>query len=132
MEKLFIEASRKGYRFNSQKGLLTTEDLWNLPVDNKIKTCLYSIGKSLKLQLKNSEENEFSDTASAEDTIVINQLEIVRHIIKVKLEEKATAVKSADNKRYKDKLLGILADKKDAALLDRSEADILKELEALD
>lgn len=130
MEKLFIEASRKGYRFHSPKGLLTVEDLWNMPINGSTNS-INAVGRIIKGQLKDSEEDEFSSTPSKENTVENNKLEIVRYIIKIKTEEKIAAATQADNKRYKDKLLGILADKQNTKLLDKSEEEILKELEAL-
>jgi len=131
MEKLFIIASREGYRFVTPRGLATTEDLWTLPLKNNNGSSLNDVAKHINKQVKASEEDEFVDEVSAEDETEANKLEIVKYIIKVKLEEKAAKTKSADNKRHKDKLLGILAEKRDAALISKSEAEILKELEAL-
>ena len=118
---IFKNATKKKYRFNF-KGLCTIEDLWDLTVEN-----LDAIYKSLKKQQKESDGESLLSTVSKEDKILAEKIEIVKAIVTDKLAaaEKArnTAKKRAENQR----ILEIMADKKDAALRDKT----LEELQAM-
>ena len=118
---IFKNATKKKYRFNF-KGICTIEDLWELSVEN-----LDAIYKSLKKQQKESDGESLLSTVSKEDKILAEKIEIVKAIVTDKLAaaEKArnTAKKRAENQR----ILEIMADKKDAALRDKT----LEELQAM-
>ena len=87
-EELFIKASRKKIRF-SYKGLATTEDLWDLPV-----TELDGIYKSLNAKAKLTKEESLLETKTDGDEELMLQIEIIKYIVSVKLEEKKEAEKA--------------------------------------
>jgi hypothetical protein len=58
--------------------------------------------------------------------------EIVKYVIEVKLGEEEALKKRAENKKEKEKLLEILAEKQAGALSALSEEDIKKRIAALD
>lgn len=126
MEKnLFEIATRNRYRFN-YKGVMTVEDLWSLRVED-----LDAIFKMLNRQKKTSDEDSLLATKSAEDQDLANKIDIVRYIVSVKLAEAAERVSAAEKKAQRDKILEIVAKKKDKALEDMGIEDLMKKLEEL-
>ena len=126
MEKnLFEIATRNRYRFN-YKGVMTVEDLWNLRVED-----LDAIFKALNRQKKTADEDSLLATKSAEDQDLANKIDIVKYIVSVKLAEAADRVSAAEKKAQRDKILEIVAKKKDKALEDMGIEDLMKKLEEL-
>ena len=126
MEKnLFEIATRNRYRFN-YKGVMTVEDLWSLRVED-----LDAIFKMLYRQKKTADEDSLLATKSAEDQDLANKIDIVRYIVSVKLAEAAERVSAAEKKAQRDKILEIVAKKKDKALEDMGIEDLMKKLEEL-
>ena len=126
MEKnLFEIATRNRYRFN-YKGVMTVEDLWSLRVED-----LDAIFKMLNRQKKTADEDSLLATKSAEDQDLANKIDIVRYIVSVKLAEAAERVSAAEKKAQRDKIMEIVAKKKDKALEDMGIDDLMKKLEGL-
>lgn len=126
MEKnLFEIATRNRYRFN-YKGVMTVEDLWSLRVED-----LDAIFKMLNRQKKTADEDSLLATKSAEDQDLANKIDIVRYIVSVKLAEAAERVSAAEKKEQRDKIMEIVAKKKDKALEDMGIDDLMKKLEEL-
>lgn len=126
MEKnLFEIATRNRYRFN-YKGVMTVEDLWSLRVED-----LDAIFKALNRQKKTADEDSLLATKSAEDQDLANKIDIVRYIVSVKLAEAAERVSAAEKKAQRDKIMEIVAKKKDKALEDMGIEDLMKKLEEL-
>lgn len=126
MEKnLFEIATRNRYRFN-YKGVMTVEDLWSLRVED-----LDAIFKALNRQKKTADEDSLLATKSAEDQDLANKIDIVRYIVSVKLAEAAERVSAAEKKAQRDKIMEIVAKKKDKALEDMGIDDLMKKLEEL-
>lgn len=126
MEKnLFEIATRNRYRFN-YKGVMSVEDLWSLRVED-----LDAIFKMLNRQKKTADEDSLLATKSAEDQELANKIDIVRYIVSVKLAEAAERVSAAEKKAQRDKIMEIVAKKKDKALEDMGIEDLMKKLEEL-
>lgn len=126
MEKnLFEIATRNRYRFN-YKGVMTVEDLWSLRVED-----LDAIFKMLNRQKKTADEDSLLATKSAEDQDLANKIDIVRYIVSVKLAEAADRVSATEKKAQRDKIMEIVAKKKDKALEDMGIEDLMKKLEEL-
>ena len=126
MEKnLFEIATRNRYRFN-YTGVMTVEDLWSLRVED-----LDAIFKMLNRQKKTADEDSLLATKSAEDQDLANKIDIVRYIVSVKLAEAAERVSAAEKKAQRDKIMEIVAKKKDKALEDMGIEDLMKKLEEL-
>ena len=126
---LFELATRKKLRFASQKGLLTTEDLWDLPMTGN--TSLDTVSKLANRDVKASAEESFVVEASAVNDEANLKLDILKYIISVRKAEIADRQAAKEKVERKRKLLDLLAEKdneKDAAM---SREEILKELESL-
>ena len=126
MEKnLFEIATRNRYRFN-YKGVMSVEDLWSLRVED-----LDAIFKMLNRQKKTADEDSLLATKSAEDQDLANKIDIVRYIVSVKLAEAAERVSAAEKKAQRDKIMKIVAKKKDKELEDMDVDQLMKKLEEL-
>lgn len=130
---IFEEASRSKLRFETAKGSITVEDLWDLPLTNGTQLSLDNLAKGLKRKLDDlsSESFVFLDTENAEKNTVSLQLEIVKYVINIKLEEykaKEFALKKAAKR---EKIMNILADKAAASLQNLSEDELRKMLKDL-
>lgn len=126
MEKnLFEIATRNRYRFN-YKGVMAVEDLWDLSVE-----ALDAIFKTLNRQKKTADEDSLLAVKSAEDTELSNKIELVKYIVSVKLAESEARVSAAEKKAQRDKILDIVAKKKDKELEDMNIDQLMKKLEEL-
>ena len=124
MEKtinLFEIATRKKFRFPF-KGMISTEDLWDLSVNN-----LDAVFKALNAESKQAKEESLLTTKSAEDTILDMKIDIVKHIVNVKLAEAAEREQAVAKREQKRKLEALIANKQNAELEGKS----LEELQAM-
>ena len=123
MNDMFVEATRKKYRF-PYNGQIGVEDLWDL-----LPTQLDKVYKTLKQGLKSSDGDSLMKTVTAEDTVLQNKLEIVKFVFDTKQAEKLEAVAKAERDAYKKKVREIIAVKEDQKLADMSVEDLKKLLE---
>lgn len=126
MEKLYEVALRKKYRF-LWKGNLTVEDLWDLKVED-----LDIIYKNLVGVLKVHTEESLLKSKSNTLSDLENQIEIVKHIVKVKLEEKEAASKKKENTQKRQQILEILAQKNEASLHEKSPEELMAMLQEIE
>ena len=125
---IFEKASRKKLRFASDRGDLTTEQLWDLSL-----TDLDKIARGVNGKLKAVTEESFIDTTPHPDKPRFTlQLDILKHMIAAKQEEAQAVKDRAERAEKRKKLVEALAAKEDEALTKKSRAQLLKELEALD
>jgi hypothetical protein len=126
MERMFECAVRNKFRF-SFKGLISVEDLWDLsPVS------LDSIFKTLNSQLKQTKEESLLNTKTQQDKELDIKIEIIKYIVKVKLEEDNLRLKAKERKEQKQKILEIMAEKQDESLKGKSIEELTKMLDELD
>lgn len=126
MTNLFEIATRKKFRFPF-RGQISVEDLWDLSVQN-----LDTVFKTLNAESKQVKEESLLATKSAEDAILDAKIAIVKHIVKTKLEEAEQRTKANEKREQKQKLLGLIADKENAALQDKSIDELKAMVAALD
>lgn len=126
VKDIFEYVVRNKVRF-PYKGVITAEDLWDLPV-----TGLDNIFKTLNSQAKQSKEESLLDVKSNEDEILDIQIAVVKHIVGVKLEEKAAKERKAENRAKKQKIMEIMAARNDKMLENASDEDLQKMLAELD
>lgn len=126
VENIFEYATRNKVRF-SFRGLISVEDLWDLSLTN-----LDFIYKELNKQSKQSEEESLLNIKTKEDEFLNVQIEIVKHIVSVKLAEKEAREKASAKKAQKQKIMSIMAAKQDEALQNSSIDELQKMLDELD
>lgn len=126
---MFEKATKMKLRWNSSKGNLSVEDLWDLPLTGTVS--LDSLAKSVNKELKESEEESFVQIRSASNTTLDLKLDILKHIIKVKLEEREELKNAKEKAIKREKILRALADKQDESLRNADEAELEKMLAEL-
>lgn len=126
---MFEEASRLKLRFETKRGLITTEDVWDLPLESGAGVSLDELAKSLNRAVKESAEESFVRKQSRESSILTLKLDIVKHIIKFKLEEIEENEKALLNRNRKSQILDIIAKKENESLEDM-DLGALKEMAA--
>lgn len=124
---IFEKASRLKLRFTTTKGLLSTEDLWDLSL-----TSLDTIAKAVNKRLKEENEESFITTRSKSNSELELSLDILKHIITVKLEEKEKATLKAERRAELELLRNLRENKKMEALNSLSLEEIDKKMAELE
>lgn len=125
---IFEQALRTKLRFSTPRGLVTTEDLWDLPLSSAAgKPNLDDVARDLYKQLKDENEVSFVQPAAEKNSSAKLGFEVVKHIISVKLAEREANRLAADKAAQKQKIMAIIAQKQDEALTGKS----LEELTAM-
>lgn len=117
----FLKASRLKLRFSSGKGLLSVEDLWDLSLES-----LDTIAKAVNKQLKAESEESFIGKKTTKNSELALQLEILKEVIQVKLEEKEAKTKRAERNAQLAQLRELAASKSNEALAGKSLEEINK------
>jgi hypothetical protein len=121
IEKMFETAIRTKMRF-PYKGMISVEDLWDLPIRD-----LDSVFKALNKQAKQSQEESLLSVKSKEDETLEMQISIVKYIVSVKVFEAEAAKQAKEQREKKQKIMELIAAKKEEALGNKS----IEELEAM-
>lgn len=124
-ENMFEMAVRSKMRFQF-KGVISTEDLWDLSVGN-----LDSIFKNLNSQLKQAKEESLLNVRTEQDEEIDMKVEIIKYIVKIKLEEENLRLKAREQKEKKQKIMGILSVKQDTDLQNMSVEELTAMLNEL-
>jgi len=112
---IFEVATREKYRFN-YKGLISVSDLWDLST-----TELDLIFKDLNSQLKKTKEEEsLLQIKTKEDKELEIKIEIIKHIVKIKVDEQTSKLLTKERKEKKQKILEILSEKQEEGLKNKS------------
>lgn len=121
---MFDKATRLKLRFESNKGLLSVEQVWDLSL-----TALNEMAKSLSRQVKAAEtdEEDFIGAKSNVDSELQLRFDVVKHIIGVKLKERDDSKDAAERKANNQVILELIQRKKQQELEGKS----VEELEAL-
>ncbi|EHJ9376142.1 hypothetical protein KB816_002851 [Salmonella enterica] len=121
---MFDQATRLKLRFNSNKGLLSVEQVWDLNLN-----ALNEMAKDLSRQVKEaaSDEEDFIGAKSAVDSQLQLRFDIVKAIIGVKLKERDESATAAERKASNQVILELIQRKKQQELEGKS----LEELEAM-
>ena len=128
---IFEQATRRAIRFESAKGDLSVEQLWDLPLQSRNQFDLDTVAKTVNRQLNAVTEESFVSVREnpAKETLSL-KLEIVKHIISVKLQE-AEEARNRDKASEKEKLLRLLDEKQNEALRALTPEEIQERLKAL-
>lgn len=127
---IFEQAARLAIRFETPQGNATVEDLFNMHLtSNTGRANLDDIAKGLHKELHDSAEiASFVDpTKSGANDLLQLKFDVVKHVIDVRVAERTKALDAAKRREEKQKILAIMAEKKDEALKGKS----LEELQAL-
>ena len=139
-DNLFEKASRLKLRFPTSKGLITLEDLWDIPlvytglnkgiVDSTTPRSLNELAKIYSKQLKDEEEDFVEDKSPAKEKVEL-AFQIVKYIIEVKKAEKIEKDEAAEKASRKQKLMELIAQKEDETLGSKTLEELKAELASL-
>lgn len=122
---MFEKATRQKLRFESVKGFMSVEDLWDLPLESSSgKANLNDVARAVHRDLKAEDQISFVSAQPKTDEIAQLKMDIVKHIIQVKLAEADAAKQLRDAKEKKQKIMEIMSRKQDAALESASFDDL--------
>jgi hypothetical protein len=130
---IFELASKQKLRFDSNKGPLTVEQLWELPLTSRDNFNLDAVAQLANAGLQAASAESFVATkinpAKASYEL---KLELVKYVIadKIAAAQKAEARQAKTDERRK--LYALLDEKKDAEMGALSKEEILKRLAAID
>lgn len=131
-DETFIIAARNKIRFDSPKGQLSVEDLFDLPLtSNTGKANLDDIAKGLHRKLKEDTEESFVMKKPKENTALQTGFTIVKYVIEVKLAEREMAANEADRAATRQKIMAYIEKKQDAALGEKSVEELMALLGSL-
>jgi hypothetical protein len=130
---LYLKAAREKYRFQSAKGSLTIEDLWDLPLTARNGgASLDEVARDLHRRLKDAEDTVSFVTPTARTTTDLqDKMEIVKHVIAVKMAERDAAKAAEERAAAKQRIMQLIAEKKDAQLADASIEELEQKLAEL-
>lgn len=123
--KLFITATKNKYRY-PYKGLISTEDLWDLSPQ-----ALDGIFKEINAQLKKSGEESLLQTEDKGSIMLKNKIEIIKYILNDKLTEQAQREQAVLNAAKRQRIMEVIASKEDAALNELSVDELRKMIDEL-
>ncbi len=133
MENLFLQATREKFRFESTKGDLSVEQLWDLPLTSRTGFDLDTVAKAVNANLKASNEESFVNVSNNPAVSRLQaQLEVVKAIIEVKLAQAEATKKRAEKAAERQRLMEVLHSKKDQELQGLSVEEIERRLSQLD
>lgn len=125
--ELFEQASRLKLIFNTNKGQLSVEHLWDLSLDS-----LDTLAKGVNRELKASEEESFVKTRTKANTELVLRLEILKRVIEVKLQEAEEKKGRAEKAAQLSLLRELKANKQLQDLQSLSTAEIEARIAALE
>ena len=123
---IFEAASKNKYRY-PYKGMITTEDLWDLT-----QAQLDMVYKALNKGVSEAQVSSLMRKVTDVDAELLNKIEIVKYIFNAKEAEAEARKNDAAKHAKKQRILDILAQKQEDALQSMSEDDLKKMLDELD
>ena len=123
---IFEAASKNKYRY-PYKGMITTEDLWDLT-----QAQLDMVYKALNKGVSEAQVSSLMHKVTDVDAELLNKIEIVKYIFNAKEAEAEARKNDAAKHAKKQRILDILAQKQEDALQSMSEDDLKKMLDELD
>ena len=126
---LFEMASQFKFRY-PYKGMITTEDLWDLAPSQ-----LDIVYKALNKELQATQEEGLISTKSADEGVkandLKNKLEIVKYIFTCKQQAAELNRIAAENAMKRKRIMEVLAQKRDDALQNMTEEELTNLLDQL-
>lgn len=118
----FKLASQQKLRFQTNRGLLSTEQIWDLSL-----TDLDALAVSLEDEHKQSGKKSFLVKTSVKDKTTKLRFDVVLDILNTKVEEMQAATEAAEIKEHNKKIITLISEKQDESLKGKS----VKQLEAM-
>lgn len=124
---IFKEAAKFKFRFKTSKGLVSTEDLYDIPLKSNDKFNLNEIAKEIYKNIKSDEGIDFISEVIETDRVEEMKLQIIKEIIKDKKEEINLNTEMAIKKSFNAELDKLIQEKEKESLKNLS----VEELKAM-
>lgn len=132
ISEVFIKATRKKFRFPSDKGELTVEQLWELPLTSRNGFNLNSIAIGVNTELRSLTEESFVEVdPNPRRSQLRDMLEIVKYVIATRQAEAKAANEKVAKAALRENLREALAAKKTEQLNSLSVEELEAQLAAL-
>jgi hypothetical protein len=118
----FKQATKEKLRFPTNKGTLSTEQLWDLSIQD-----LDELAVSLEEEHAKSGKKSFVVKKSEKDKTAKLRFDVVYEVLNSKVEEAQRLTEAKEIKEHNKKILELIAEKQDESLKGKS----LKQLEAM-
>jgi hypothetical protein len=130
---IFEQATRQKLRFDTPKGQLSVEDLWDLPlISNTGKANLDDLARDLDAEVKQEQKTSFvQPTQSGSNVLAELKFNIVLHIIQVRVEENRKRQDAEALTEKRRQIMAIIDRKQNEALEGQSLEDLQKLLQSL-
>ena len=119
----FKSASQQKLRFQTNKGLLSTEQLWDLSLEE-----LDALAVSLEAKVEESGRKSFLVKTSEKSRIAKLRFDVALDVLNTKVEEAQDAATALENKRHNEKIITLIAEKQDESLKGKSVEELEKML----
>jgi hypothetical protein len=119
---MYKEATKQKLRFQTSRGSLSVEQLWDLPLSE-----LDALAVSLQENYNNSKGKSFLETRTTKDKGLKLQFDVVLDVLQSKVEDSELARTASETKEHNQKILTLIKEKQDGALAGKS----IKELEKM-
>lgn len=119
---IFKQAAKEKLRFSTSRGQLSAEQLFDLSIDE-----LDALAVSLDTAHQQSARKSFVVKTTAKDKTAKLRFDVALEVLNTRVAEMEAATEAAEIKAHNEKLLGLIADKKDETLKGKS----IKQLEAM-
>lgn len=118
----FKLASQQKLRFQTNKGLLSVEQLWDLSLED-----LDALAVSLETEHKESGKKSFLVKTSVKDKTAKLRFDVTLDVLNTKVEEMQAAQEAAEIKEHNKKIITLISEKQDESLKGKS----VKQLEGM-
>ncbi len=126
---IFEKAAKNRLRFETDKGSITVEDLWDVPLESRGALSLDNIARGLNREINLLDSESFVSKKTTVNDLLELKFSIVKHIIECKLKSAETAEKAEATRQQRERIRDIIAQKQDQVLLDTDVAELEKMLE---
>jgi hypothetical protein len=126
MDQIFEKATRMKLRFN-HRGVCFVEDLWDISLKNLDKMYI-----ELASEIKTNNIDSLLGTKKEIDEETELKIEIIKHIVAIKLAEKEARDIEQKRKEQKQKIMSLIVEKQDEALKGKSVEELTALLNSLD
>jgi len=125
--EMFARAAKVKLRFDIPGGYISTEDLWDLSLED-----LNSLCKSLNKKIKEFEEEDFLEGPKSGERTIKLKFKIVLNVLEAKKAHKEKCEKVVERKAKKQRILEIIEKKQGESLEGKSEDELKSILDDLD
>lgn len=127
---MFEQATRLKLRFDTQRGEISVEDLWDLPLTGRVSLDGIAIGLNKQLRESAVTVSFVKPAEPANDELQL-RFDVVKHILDVRVKERDEAKLASDRAAKKQQLLEILARKQTADLESKTTEELTEMINSL-